>query len=75
MIKAILKHFGYVRKSETVSIDDYMRLRASSEELLRAYQEFVLTVRNNANDAQNFHLPSNPDIVVLAEWKKKHVHI
>jgi len=72
MISAILKWFGYVRKCETVSIDDYMRLRESSEELLNAYYAFKLTVRNSAVESPNINLPGNPDnVILLAEWRKE----
>ena len=72
MISAILKRFGYVRKSETVSIEDYMRLRETSEVLLNAYHAFKLTVQISASETPIMYLPSNPNnVVTLAEWRKK----
>lgn len=76
MIAAILRHFGYVKMSETVSVADYMRLRDRASEQLDAYEKFRKTVQDNLFDSITetpaHGLPRIPASVInFQEWKNR----
>lgn len=69
MISRILKRFGYVRSANTVSLDDYMRLRIAAQEQLQAYRDFRRAVMDTPDWPV---LPAHPENVVsLKEWKER----
>lgn len=73
MISRILKRFGYVRSANTVSLDDYMRLRIFAQEHLQAHRDFRRAVMDALSDAPAWQsLPEYPENVVsLKEWKER----
>lgn len=72
MISAIMNKFGYVRKSEAVSLSDYMRLRKFAEELLASYNDFKKTVSNAEKDANYYTLGSLPsNVFQMSDHKRK----
>lgn len=73
MLSAILKRFGYVRSADTVSLDDYMRLRIAAQELLDESRNFRNRVLDALSDTPAWPvLPAHPENVVsLKEWKEQ----
>lgn len=73
MIARILNKLGYVNRSQTVSIDDYMRLRAIAQEQLDEYRNFRRALIDKFADAPvALFLPEQPgNVVSLKQWKEQ----